>query len=255
MDFVFFAGEQQTTLTHWERARMAGASIVDMTYALENQAGVQVRAPFVSAAMTRKAGAETLDFATVAVVAATPAAVMLALTAERLAAKLQVTSLAATFFEPASAHGREAMDELHQQTVSLLSLQEIPRSSTMPRWRSMFCRSWGRREGGPGNLREADRAALWAGDEGFAGAGATGGSGPVFHGYVASVLLELDREVRVDEVERALAGEGIDVVSEDSDPPSNLSAAGQEDVMVMVRPAAWVPHYREPAFLAMARRG
>jgi len=61
--------------------------------------------------------------------------------------------------------------------------------------------------------------------------------GPVFHGYVASVLLELERDATAAEIEAALEGEGLDVVSEDSDPPSNLSAAGQEDIMVLVRAA------------------
>ena len=61
--------------------------------------------------------------------------------------------------------------------------------------------------------------------------------GPVFHGYVASVLLEVEDAVTIEAVEAALAGEGLDVVSNESDPPSNLSAAGQEDVMVLVRPA------------------
>ena len=40
------------------------------------------------------------------------------------------------------------------------------------------------------------------------------------------------------ELESALAGEGVDVVAEDSDPPSNLSAAGQEDIMVRVKTGA-----------------
>jgi len=57
---------------------------------------------------------------------------------------------------------------------------------------------------------------------------------PVFHGYVASMLVELGESVDVDEVEAALVGEHVDVVSKDSDPPSNLSAAGQEDIMVRV---------------------
>jgi aspartate-semialdehyde dehydrogenase len=52
------------------------------------------------------------------------------------------------------------------------------------------------------------------------------------------VLLELEQDASVPDVEAALAGEGIDVVAEESDPPSNLSAAGQEDVMVLVRSAA-----------------
>jgi len=39
----------------------------------------------------------------------------------------------------------------------------------------------------------------------------------------------------VSAVEAALVGDHMDVVSGESDPPSNLSAAGQEDIMVRVR--------------------
>ena len=35
MDFVFFAGGAEVTKKHWQDARQAGASIVDLTYALE----------------------------------------------------------------------------------------------------------------------------------------------------------------------------------------------------------------------------
>ena len=35
MDFVFFAGSSEVTKKHWQDARRAGASIVDLTYALE----------------------------------------------------------------------------------------------------------------------------------------------------------------------------------------------------------------------------
>ena len=56
----------------------------------------------------------------------------------------------------------------------------------------------------------------------------------MFHGYVASMLVEVASPAGVDQVEAALAGEHLDVVSGESDPPSNLSAAGQEDVMVRV---------------------
>ena len=43
------------------------------------------------------------------------------------AGKLSLTSVAATVMEPASEYGRAAMDELHQQTVNLLSFQTLPR--------------------------------------------------------------------------------------------------------------------------------
>ena len=67
------------------------------------------------------------DLNTPAVVAAHPVAVMLALVAGKLQAKLALSSVAATVMEPASEYGRAAMDELHQQTVNLLSFQTLPR--------------------------------------------------------------------------------------------------------------------------------
>jgi aspartate-semialdehyde dehydrogenase len=47
--------------------------------------------------------------------------------------------------------------------------------------------------------------------------------------------VELGEAASVGDVETALAGDHIDLVSAASDPPSNLSAAGQEDIMVRVR--------------------
>ncbi|MGC2300231.1 MAG: segregation protein B, partial [Acidobacteriaceae bacterium] len=35
VDFAFFAGDEQLTLKHWQSASRAGASIVDLSYALE----------------------------------------------------------------------------------------------------------------------------------------------------------------------------------------------------------------------------
>ena len=130
MDFVFFAGDPDTTRKHWKAARLAGASIIDMTHALEAEPGVVVRGPWaslaVSVAQTNPKTHEP-DLTTPAVVSAHPAALMFLLVASRVQSKLPLRSFAATIFEPASEHGRPAMDELHQQTVALLSFQTLPR--------------------------------------------------------------------------------------------------------------------------------
>ncbi len=237
MDFVFFTGDPDTTKTHWGEARVKGASIVDMTYALEGEPGVLVRAPFVRAAMGTRADG-VLNLTTSAVVSATPAAVMLALAAERLRSKLKVLSLAATVFEPASEHGREAMDELHQQTVNLLAFQSLPREQ----YDAQVAFNVLPLLGESAKVDLAGAAARIVRHYAVAGTNLPELSAqvvhaPVFHGYVISVLVELENPAGVSELEAALAGEGIDVVLEESDPPSNLSAAGQEDVMVLVRPA------------------
>src|SRR5438445_3290637 len=94
MDFVFFAGGAEVTKKHWQEARRAGASIVDLTYALEGEKNVLVRAPWVAEVLGvaevpgGKAQHNLPDLNTPAVVVAHPIAVMLALVAGRLEAKL-----------------------------------------------------------------------------------------------------------------------------------------------------------------------
>jgi aspartate-semialdehyde dehydrogenase len=236
MDFVFFAGSQDATRKHWNAARLAGASLVDITGALEGEPGVEVRGPYVRASLGLKASPGHQDFATVAVVAAAPAALMLALVGERLKAKLPLTSISATIVEPASQHGREAMDELHQQTVNLLSFQNLPRDQYDAQVAFNVLPTLGdsAKVCFAGSAARIARHYAYVAPE-LPPLEAQVVHGPVFHGYVASVLVELEREAAVETVEAALEGEGIDVVAEESDPPSNLSAAGQEDIMVLVR--------------------
>jgi aspartate-semialdehyde dehydrogenase len=238
MDFVFFAGGAEVTKKHWQEARRAGASIVDLTYALEREADVLVRSPWVAEVLAEKApssGAEP-DLKTPAVVAAHPVAVMLALISGRVQAGLSLKSVAATVMEPASEYGRSAMDELHQQTVNLLSFQTLPREQYDAQVSFNLLPGLG--EAAKVRLEETERRIRRH------YAGLSGGvlpvlalqlvQAPVFHGYVLSMLVELARPATVEQVEAALVGEHVDVVSGESDPPSNLSAAGQEDIMVRV---------------------
>ena len=243
MDFVFFAGEPESTRKHWTEAKEAGASLVDATFALEDEPGVPVRAPFVSNALGRR-DERAPGLETSAVVAAHPAAAMLALIAARVQAAMPVVSLAATVMEPASQHGRKAMDELHQQTVSLLSFKDLPKEQFDAQVAFNLLPSLG--EDAKVRLDAAEqriRRHYGAIGTGLPGVGLPAlelqlVQAPAFHGYVASVLLEVAEPQMAADLERALAGEGIDVISDDSDPPSNLSAAGQEDILVRVRAAA-----------------
>ncbi len=233
MDFVFFAGSQAETRKHWAAARKAGASVVDLTDALEGEPGVVVRA-----ALARVGGQVGLGLETATVVAAAPAAVMLAVVGVRLGKAGSVKGMAATVVEPASEHGREAMDELHQQTVNLLGFHDLPKEQYDAQVAFNLLPGLG--ESAEVKLGEAEARIL----RHYQGLGAALPElalqlvqGPVFHGYVASVLVEYEGAPSVRDVESALAGEGVAVVGEESDPPSNLSAAGQEEVMVRVRAA------------------
>jgi len=238
VDFVFFAGDAATTARFWKAARGAGASIVDLTYALEREPGVMVRGPWAGLAAEGRASlrVQEPDLTTPAVTAAHPAAVMLLLIASRLHARFPMRAISATVFEPASEHGRAAMDELHQQTVSLLSFQSLPREQygTQVAFNLMP------------SLGEVARVKLAETKDRIAEHYAVLSAGtapelalqlvqaPVFHGYVASVLVELNGTATAEELELAVYGDYVDVVAAESDPPSNISAAGQPEILVRV---------------------
>ena len=62
------------------------------------------------------------------VVIAHPAAIALAMLVLRAAKAGRISRIVATVFEPVSERGQMGMDELHEQTVNLLSFQELPKN-------------------------------------------------------------------------------------------------------------------------------
>jgi aspartate-semialdehyde dehydrogenase len=233
MDLIFFAGDAAAPLKYWGAGRESGAGIVDLTSALERYDGIPVRSPWI--VPVKGVRAPVLDLETSAVVSAHPAAIMLALVASRLAARFTVKSFAATVLEPASQYGRPAMDELHQQTVSLLSFQTVPRDQYDAQTAFNLLPALGE----AAKIKLAETAsrierqyAVLA--PGFPELALQLIHAPVFHGYVASLFVELEKPVTVEEVELSIFGDHVDLVTSESEPPSNLSAAGQEEIMVRV---------------------
>lgn len=240
MDLVFFAGDAEVAQRFWKSARKAGASIIDLTSGLEGKDGVLIRSPWISAVKSKAAASISaeLNLETSVVVSAHPASVMLGLVAAKLEAKFPVKNFAATVLEPASQYGRVAMDELHQQTVSLLSFQSVPREQYDGQVAFNLLRALGEdakvKLGETAGRVEAQYGSL-VGDAPELALQLI--HAPVFHGYVASIFVELEEARTIEEVEMSLVGDHIDIVAADSEPPSNLSAAGQEEIMVWVDPA------------------
>ena len=106
-------------------ARDAGSAIVDLSYALEDEPTPHVRSPWIERQLGQtpaselqpgpvRGGASGCGGAGAAVAA-------------RAEGRQQSKRVVATVFEPASEHGQKGMDELHEQTVNLLSFQQLPK--------------------------------------------------------------------------------------------------------------------------------
>jgi aspartate-semialdehyde dehydrogenase len=232
VDFTFFCGSEELTRKHWREALRAGSTVLDLSGALDREPGVLVRAPWLGAST------ETPDLFTPAVVPAHPAAMALGLLLERLQQAVPLRFAAATLLVPASEFGRGALDELHQQTVTLLSFQGLPRAV-------FDAQSAFNLLAGLGEAAKIDIASLDARIHRHYDALGSGRwpalslqtiLAPVFHGHAFSIAIELERPVDISLLEEALSGDHVDLVLEDTDSPSNLAATGQNDVLVRLRP-------------------
>jgi aspartate-semialdehyde dehydrogenase len=228
MDVVFFASDAATTRTHWKEAQASGAGVVDLTGALAGEAGARVLAPGVGAV-------GGIDLATTLVIPAHAAAMMLALVATRLKQRFAAGKLVATVMEPASEQGKAGLDELHQQTVGLLSFQAVPKD--VYDMQVAFNLT-------PGFGSDA-KASLVATAKKINGDFAAIASGcdlalqvlqvPVFNGYTASVFVELADVVTEQEVREALHGGLLDALTVEDPGPSNMTALGQKLVLIAAR--------------------
>jgi aspartate-semialdehyde dehydrogenase len=232
MDFTFFCGSEALTRLYWQNALRGGSTVLDLSGALEGEAGVLVRAAWLGG------GAGPADLLTQAVVPAHPAALALGLLLGRIGQAAPVRSAAATLLAPASEFGRLAMDEMHQQTVNLLSFQGLPRAiyDTQAAY-NLLCGLGENAQVSLQKLEERirrDYVALGAGR--WPALALQAIAAPVFHGHTFSISVELERPTAISAIEDALSGDHVDLVLEDTDSPSNLAATGQNDVQVRLRP-------------------
>ena len=231
LDFTFFASDQASTRKSWKNARDAGSAIVDLSYALEEEPGATIRSPWAE----RQLGlTPALELQPGPCVVAHPAAVGLALLALRAQKAGKIRHIIAAVHEPASEHGQKGMDELHEQTVNLLSFQELPKtifdtqiafnltetygpnaSPTLQSVKQKILKHY-QRITGP----DAPRLSLQL------------IQAPIFHGHVFSVYLETEQPISIGDLSQALAGEHITVARQIDDSPSNVNAAGQGDILV-----------------------
>jgi aspartate-semialdehyde dehydrogenase len=170
-------------------------------------------------------------------VTAHPVAVTLALLLLRARKAGTVRSAVATIFEPASEHGQRGMDELHQQTVNLLSFQPLPKDVFDAQVAFNMVARYGQKSQ---PALDAIEARIQRHYQKIAGAGVAQPSllllqAPIFHGHALAVFVEMDRAVDGQALSQALAGDHVAIPGAEEDSPSNVSSAGQADIQLLLK--------------------
>lgn len=234
VDFTFFASDEAYTRNTWQMASNAGSDIVDLSYALEELEEVSLRSPWVE----RELGiTPSIDFGGAPVVIAHPAATVLALLLLRIQKVNPIRSAVVTAFEPASEHGRRGMDELHEQTVNLLSFQQLPRNVFDVQVAFNLVDRFGEKSLPP--LASVEERILRH-FQAIAGDRVVVPSlmllqAPIFHGHAFSVYIETTNPMKLEQANDALAGNHVEIAQGFEDAPSNVNAAGQEQIQVALR--------------------
>ncbi len=240
VDFAFFASDEGFTRRHWKAARGSGSTVIDLSYALENEPGILVNSPWIEREFESKGPRSNIDLGTSAAVIAHPAATVLALLLMRIHRAHRIKNVVTTVFEPVSEMGKRGMDELHQQTVNLLSFQSMPKTVFDEQIAFNMVARFG----------EAANASLEAVEERILRhyQHITGKElpvpslmlvqSPVFHAHTFSIYIELEQPEEAAQLQEALRGEHVTVTMKPEDSPSNVNAAGQDHILVAVRPDA-----------------
>lgn len=235
VDFTFFAADAQCTRKNWKRARDAGSAILDLSGALEEEPGATVRSVWLE----RERGEMWQpELQPAPCVVANPAAVTLALLLLRARKAGAIRSAATTIFQPASEQGQKGMDELHQQTVNLLSFQPLPKDVFDAQVAFNMLARYGPKS--QLSLESLD-ALVRRHYLKIAGAEAPQPAllalqAPVFHGLALGIFLRMDHRIDQDQLSQALAGDHVSIAGEEEDSqPSNVNTAGQGNILVSLK--------------------
>jgi aspartate-semialdehyde dehydrogenase len=234
VDFTFFAGDQDTTRQGWEKARDGGGSILDLSFALEEEAAARTRSPWVERQLGQDLQLELQP--SPIVIVAHPAAVVLALLILRAQHAGGLSRVAATVFEPVSERGRKGIDELQEQSVNLLSFQELPQEVFDARVGFNLIRRYGEKSVPALDSIEhriVKHYAQIAGKDNVAPSVALL-QAPVFHGYSFMIFLETNETVALGDLRQALQGDHVEIARATDEQPSTVAAAGQDDILLSV---------------------
>jgi aspartate-semialdehyde dehydrogenase len=226
---LLLAGSPASCRRTFEIAAAHGIKVIDLTGALEDQPSARLRAP----SLEEPAHQRETELSVIA----HPAASALARFFRAVHSVQPIHASVVTVLEPASERGQAGLDELHQQTVRLLSFQSLPKHVFDAQIGFNVLSEYG--EQAPLSLASVQQRI-----ERCLATLLTWGpapppmpslrliQAPVFHGHSFSLWVEFESAPDLSRLIGGLEAAGIDVRSGAAEPPTNAGAAGQSGITV-----------------------
>jgi aspartate-semialdehyde dehydrogenase len=228
---ALLAGSAASSRRAFKIDALGGPVLIDLVGALEDQPQARLRAPSAEPAPVEQ-NATSLS-QTIHVIAH-PAAISMALLLSRLAQAGTLRRSVVHVFQPVSEQGQRGLDELHKQTVAVLSFQKLKTDVFDTQVAFGMLARYGEEAEEPleGVEQRLERhlASLLAGWPGVPMPSLRLIQAPVFHGHSFSVWVEFEQNPGVKAISQILSSEGIDVRPDE--PPSNVGIAGQSGLSV-----------------------
>jgi aspartate-semialdehyde dehydrogenase len=164
-----------------------------------------------------------------------PAAVTLARLLVLLHELSPVERCVATILEPVSEYGKEGIDELHKQAVSLFNFQPMPKEVFDTQVSFTMSPAYGEDSEhslAASELRIEKHLATLLGPRRITIPSIRLVHAPVFHGHCQNVWIEFAKRPAVADIEKALAEAGADVRTGGTEPASNVGVAGHSGMIV-----------------------
>ena len=229
-EVVILAGDAESSARTLELlGDPPAATVIDLTYAAEDHPGARLRAPLVED--------DSPEDSLIHVIAH-PAAIAIALFLRRLHSVAAVRRAVIQIFAPASEQGPGGIEELQQQTVSLLSFKTMPRAVFDSQLGFNVLARYG--EQAPVSLEQSEQrierhlASLLASQEEdpVPMPSLRLIQVPVFHGYGFSAWVEFEDAPELESLEQSLAAGAIEVRGGEFEPPNMVGQAGQDGISV-----------------------
>ena len=245
--FVFFAGSAADATRNWPAAQHAGATVIDLTGAVNAYPRSLPRIPALRSAFPPAAvvegeenGAPPANVysspAVPTIIAATLAAALQQFVPHRIVLFLLV---------PVSDRDQAGIEELEAQTAGLLSFREIPKKIFDEQVAFNIVSAYG--EESKPRLEDLRAEVSRQAARFLSGRAATPAiqmlQAPVFYGFVFSAYAEFGEPVAVEKLGAAFEGVGAKVATADDPAPSNVSVAGENEIqLARIEPDASFPN-------------